>query len=201
MTARQASAVVAEMDPALAKAYERHGPVSYGPKIRATDRFGRLARSIVGQQVSTKAARSIWSRVENSLTSVTPETILATGPKKLRSLGISNAKCASLLDLGDAVASGELRLDTLGHYSDHRVTEELTKIRGIGPWTADMFLIFVLQRLDIWPVGDLGVRKGYAAVFDLGEVPGPDVLQPLGDRFRPYRSIVASYCWRALDSD
>jgi 3-methyladenine DNA glycosylase/8-oxoguanine DNA glycosylase len=117
----------------------------------------------------------------------------------MRAAGLSGAKAASILDLAQRVDAGLLDLTTLGRLSDAAVTEALTRVRGIGPWTADMFLIFALRRLDIWPTGDLGVRVGFGRAFALPETPTAPQLAPLGDPFRPYRSVLAWYCWRAVE--
>ena len=105
-----------------------------------------------------------------------------------------------MLDLADKVASGEVRLDNIARQSDEEIVRRLVVVRGIGRWTAEMFLIFQLHRLDVWPVDDYGVRKGYALAYDMPELPKPKELELLGKRFRPYRSVAAWYCWRAVDT-
>src|SRR5262249_34748976 len=115
--------------------------------------------------------------------------------------GLSGAKTASLLDLAAKVDDGTVRLDRVGRLSDDAVIQQLVTVRGIGPWTADMFLIFTLHRLDVWPVGDYGVRVGYSRAYGLSEVPTARELAPLGDRFRPYRTYAAWYCWRVAGTE
>jgi 3-methyladenine DNA glycosylase/8-oxoguanine DNA glycosylase len=131
----------------------------------------------------------------------TPEAVLALGPEPLRGAGFSGAKTASLLDLAAKVDDGTVRLDRIGRLSDDDVVRELVAVRGIGPWTAEMFLIFTLHRLDVWPIGDYGVRVGYAKAFGLPEVPTARELAPLGDRFRPYRTYATWYCWRVAGTE
>src|SRR5206468_1286737 len=127
----------------------------------------------------------------------TPEGVEAAGYDALRGAGLSNAKALSLLDLAMKVADGSVRLERIGRRSDEAIVAELVQVRGIGPWTAEMFLIFTLQRLDVWPAGDYGVRVGYARAYELPELPSAKELVALGDPFRPYRTIAAWYCWRA----
>lgn len=196
-----ATEILATRDPVVAHLRDVHGPLRLGRKPRVDERFEWLAESIAYQQLSGKAAATIWSRVEEVLGgAVAPEAILATGEERLRSAGLSGAKARSLLDLADRTAAGELDLAGAGRLDDEAVIEHLVTVRGIGRWTAEMFLIFALRRLDVWPIDDLGVRKGYAAAFGLGDTPSPKALAPLGDPYRPYRSVVSLYCWRELDT-
>ena len=120
-------------------------------------------------------------------------------PVVLREAGLSGAKVLSVLDLTARCVDGRLELDRLGRMSDAGVVDTLSSVRGIGPWSAQMFLMHELGRLDVWPTGDLGVRAGYARAFSLRSVPTPGRLEELGERFRPYRSVAAWYCWRAAD--
>ena len=113
---------------------------------------------------------------------------------------MSGNKTASIRDLAEKVLAGDVELDRVAKLSDDEIVEELTLVRGIGRWTAEMFLMFQLGRLDVWPVDDLGVRKGYAVIHDLPDMPTAKVLEPLGEPFRPYRSLAAWYCWRAADT-
>jgi DNA-3-methyladenine glycosylase II len=129
---------------------------------------------------------------------MTPETMLALPEAALRSAGLSGAKAASVRDLAQKVLDGTVPLDRIGRVSDDEVVRRLSAVRGIGPWTAEMFLIFQLRREDVWPVLDYGVQKGYATAFGLDHVPTPKELRPLGDRFRPYRTVAAWYCWRTV---
>jgi DNA-3-methyladenine glycosylase II len=185
----------------VAKLRATHGPVHLGRRPPVVDRFRWLAQSIAYQQLSGRAATTIWSRVEDLLGgSVTPGAILAAGEQSLRAAGLSRAKAASLLDLSDRATDGALDLRAMGRLDDEAVIDRLVAVRGIGRWTAEMFLIFALHRLDVWPVDDLGVRKGYARAFGLADTPSARDLVPLGDPFRPYRTVVALYCWRDLET-
>ena len=130
---------------------------------------------------------------------MTPEAVLAAPPELLSSCGLSRAKSASIRDLADKVACGDVTLDRIGRLSDDQVVDHLTQVRGIGPWTAQMFLMSTLGRLDVWPIGDYGVRAGFGRAWGLAEIPTPGQLHGLGEPFRPYRSLVAWYCWRAVD--
>jgi DNA-3-methyladenine glycosylase II len=191
---------LAACDPALAGLIERHGPPPARRRIPTAERFDRLAGNIVYQQLAGKAAASIHGRMIGALGGeVTADRVLATPEPALRACGLSGAKTASLLDLADKVATGEVALDRIGRLSDAEVVAHLTVVRGIGPWTAQMFLMSTLGRLDVWPIGDYGVRAGYAKAWSLDDIPDPKVLDTLGEPFRPYRSLVAWYCWRAAD--
>lgn len=162
--------------------------------------FEALARAICFQQLSGKAAATIYGRFEGVVGgSVSPEAVLATSVEVLRSAGLSAAKAASIVDLAEKVADGTVPLEGAARLSDDDLVERLMVVRGIGRWTAEMFLMFHLRRLDVWPVDDLGVRKGYARAYGLAEMPAPKQLMALGDAFRPYRSVAAWYCWRACE--
>jgi DNA-3-methyladenine glycosylase II len=153
----------------------------------------------VFQQLATRAAAAIHGRFVEAIGGVvTPEAILATSPEVLRASGLSNAKTTSLVDLATRVADGSVPLEGIEALSDDAIVERLTAVRGIGRWTAEMFLLFELRRPDVWPVDDLGVRHGWSLIHELPETIGPKVLQLEGDRFRPYRSVVALYCWHAV---
>jgi 3-methyladenine DNA glycosylase/8-oxoguanine DNA glycosylase len=170
--------------------------------VPANRRFEQLAESIAYQQLAGKAAATIWGRVR-ALYPAGPldaVAVLETPEADLRAAGLSGAKTAALLDLAHHVASDELPLAHAGRLSDDVIMEELVAVRGIGPWTAQMFLLFTLQRLDVWPTGDLGVRSGYGVAYGHGEPPAPKQLDPLGEPFRPYRSVAAWYCWRVLET-
>ena len=193
-------AELAACDPVLAGLVERYGPPPARQRTPTAERFDRLAGTIVYQQLAGKAAASIHGRMIDALGGeVTAERVLAVPEPALRACGLSGAKTASLLDLADKVASGEVALGRIGRLSDAEVVAHLTVVRGIGPWTAQMFLMGTLSRLDVWPIGDYGVRAGYAKAWSLANIPDPKVLDVLGEPFRPYRSLVAWYCWRAAD--
>lgn len=196
----QATASLRERDPVLAGLIDRHGPPPPRRRVPAVRRFANLAEMIVYQQLAGKAAASIHGRFVLALGgAVRPEAVLAASPELLSSCGLSGAKSASIRDLADKVMSGEVELDRIGRLTDDQVVEHLTRVRGIGPWTAQMFLMSTLGRLDVWPVGDFGVRAGFGRAWGLGEIPAPKELVELGEPFRPYRSLVAWYCWQVAD--
>jgi len=196
---QQASLALAELDPMMAKMVGHHGPCVLEGRRKGRTRFEQLAEAIAYQQLAGKAAEAIWRRVRGVVDGpFTPSAVLAAGPEPFRSAGFSNAKTQSLLDLALRIDEGSVRLDRIGRLSDDEVVAHLVPVRGIGPWTAHMFLIFTLRRLDVWPVGDYGVRAGYASIYGLPELPTPQELLALGERFKPYRTIAAWYCWRAV---
>lgn len=194
---------LAGRDPVLARLIAETGPCTLRTSRRAgrLGHFEELARSIVYQQLAGKAAAAIWSRVRALVDGhFEPEAILALDEPTLRGAGLSGNKARSLTDLADRVARGDVHLDRVARMKDEDVVAELSRVRGIGRWTAEMFLMFQLGRLDVWPTGDLGVRKGYALAWGHEELPTPAALEELGEPFRPYRSIAAWYCWRAVDT-
>ena len=199
-THRDASTQLAALHPVMAELVATFGPCRLGTKPAATARFETLANAIVSQQLAGAAANTIWRRLQAGVgPSFTAAAVCATPPDVLRAAGLSAAKAASIIDLAQKVESGALDLSVLGRLPDEGVTAALTQVRGIGPWTADMFMIFALRRLDVWPTGDLGVRVGFGRAFSLPETPTALQLAPLGDPFRPYRSVLAWYCWRAVE--
>jgi 3-methyladenine DNA glycosylase/8-oxoguanine DNA glycosylase len=157
-------------------------------------------RAICFQQRAGRAATTIHGRFVDQLEGdVTPARVLELEDESFRIAGLSRNKQASILDLAAHVDDGRVQLAHIGRRTDEVIIEQLTAVRGIGRWTVEMFLMFRLGRLDVWPTGDLGVRRGFARMFDLGADPTPKVLAELGEPFRPYRSVVAWYCWRAAD--
>jgi DNA-3-methyladenine glycosylase II len=194
------SADLAGRDPVLAALIERYGPYRLPSAPRADRRFAALVQSITYQQLAGRAAEAIHGRLVAALGGdVTPTAVLALSEDELRACGLSGAKAASVRDLALKVDSGQVALERIGRMTDEDVVEHLIRVRGIGRWTAEMFLMFSLRRLDVWPVGDYGVRAGYAAAWGLAELPTPRGLEELGEPFRPYRSVVAWYCWRAVE--
>ena len=163
--------------------------------------FAALVRSVLYQQLAGAAAATIHGRLIALLEDeVTPERVLSVPPESLRAVGLSGNKAASITDLAVKVLDGTVVLDPRGlsREPDEEVIVRLTTVRGIGRWTAEMFLMFQLRRLDVWPVGDLGVRKGFGLAHGIA-MPGAKELGPLGDQYRPYRSVAAWYCWRACE--
>jgi 3-methyladenine DNA glycosylase/8-oxoguanine DNA glycosylase len=196
-----ATRALAALDPVMADLIAVHGPLRLRPQTAVNERFRAIARAIAYQQLAGKAAAAIWGRTM-ALTGDAPfdaASVLALDDAQLRGAGLSGAKVAALRDLALQVDTGTVRLDGLGRMTNDEVVAELTKVRGIGPWTAHMFLMFDLRRADVWPTGDFGVRNGYRIAYDLPELPEPRELDALGERFRPFRSVAAWYCWRAVD--
>jgi 3-methyladenine DNA glycosylase/8-oxoguanine DNA glycosylase len=190
---------LATTDPRFAALIETVGP----PDLREprSSAFEALARSIVFQQLAGAAATTIWNRFRALVKGrLTPDEVLLLGDDELRGAGLSGSKAAAIRDLAMKSVDGSVPLRNLWRLSDDEVVERLVVVRGIGPWTAQMFLMFQLRRPDVWPVGDLGVRKGYQLVFELPEMPTPDELAEHGEPFKPYRSAAAWYMWRAVDT-
>ncbi len=180
---------------------EAHGFPDLTRGRRTPSHFAALARAVCFQQLAGRAASAIHSRFVDLVGGrPTPEAVLAVSEDDLRGAGLSGAKAASIRDLAEKSIDGTVRLSRVSRLGDEAVVEELTRVRGIGEWTAQMFLMFQLGRLDVWPAGDLGVRNGWTRLYGLGETPSARDLVPLGDPHRPYRSLVAWYCWRAVDT-
>jgi 3-methyladenine DNA glycosylase/8-oxoguanine DNA glycosylase len=189
---------VAGRDPVLANLVNIVGPIEHRPRS-ADGPFGSLVRAIVFQQLAGRAAQAIHGRVVAAIGgNVTPEALAGASDEALRAAGLSANKLASLRDLSAKVLDGTVVLDARTRLSDDEIVARLTTVRGIGRWTAEMYLMFELRRLDVWPVDDLGVRQGYGLVWKLDPPPTAKELAPLGDRFRPYRSVLARYCWAAV---
>jgi DNA-3-methyladenine glycosylase II len=189
---------VAARDPLLAHLVALVGPIAHRPRDRDGP-FGALVRAIVFQQLAGRAAQAIHQRVRATVDGgLTPDALAAVPDEALRAAGLSAAKLASLRDLSAKVLDGTVVFDGSSRLSDDDIIARLVTVRGIGRWTAEMYLIFELRRLDVWPVDDLGVRQGYSLAFGLESPPSARELAPLGDRFRPYRSVVARYCWEAV---
>ena len=185
-------------DPSFGPLVEEVGPVRLRPP--RGEPFGSLVSAITYQQLAGAAALTIHDRVVEVLHhDVRPATVLAADPQDLRGAGLSAAKLAAVRDLAEKVSAGEVVLEGFDSASDDEIRERLTRVRGIGPWTADMFLMFDLRRPDVWPVGDLGVRNGLARVLDLAEPPTPAEARLIGTGYRPWRSALAWYCWRAVE--
>jgi 3-methyladenine DNA glycosylase/8-oxoguanine DNA glycosylase len=182
----------------LADLVERVGPIRHRPRD-PDGPFGALVRAIVFQQLAGRAAQAIYGRVRAVVgDTLSPEALDAVSDADLRAAGLSGNKLASLRDLSAKVIDGTVVLSRTSRRSDEELIERLTAVRGIGRWTAEMYLMFQLRRLDVWPVDDLGVRQGYGLAWKIDPPPTAKELDPLGDRFRPYRSIVARYCWAAV---
>ncbi|MFZ1994542.1 MAG: DNA-3-methyladenine glycosylase [Solirubrobacteraceae bacterium] len=190
-------------DPVLRALIDEIGVESLGDRRigRPRDHYGALVRTIVGQQLSTRAARAIYERLTQRFggRAPTPEEILADDPDELRSsAGLSHAKVRYLRSLAEHVLDGSLELATLGRLSDDEVTAELTAINGIGRWSADMFLMFHLQRPDVLPVGDLGIRKAFEVVYGLPALPESEEMERIAEPWRPHRTVACLFLWRSL---
>jgi DNA-3-methyladenine glycosylase II len=191
---------VARRDKVMAGLMRRIGPFRL-PKP-TTDHFAALAESILYQQLAGAAAAAIHRRFVALFDGdLSPKAVLALRPKKLRAVGLSGNKAASIRDLAAKVADGTVPLKQIGRFSDEEIITRLSVVRGIGRWTAEMFLIFQLRRLDVWPVNDYGVRKGYSLAYGLRDLLTPKKLQVKGERFRPYRTVAAWYCWQAVHEE
>jgi DNA-3-methyladenine glycosylase II len=191
-------------DPKLAAVMERFGPLDPARDRRASrpDAYTALARAICGQQLSTKAAATIWGRVEELFGGEVPapDQVLAVDPQELRDAGLSWSKVSYFRDLAERVRDGELDLERLPQASDEEVIAELTEIKGIGRWTAEMFLIFHLGRPDVLSAGDLGIRKGAQLAHGLEELPTAAELELIGQEWSPHRTLACLYLWRSLDN-
>ncbi|HMC08110.1 MAG TPA: DNA-3-methyladenine glycosylase 2 family protein [Actinomycetota bacterium] len=194
-----AAAELARRDPVMARLQAAAGPFRLRPPLDS--HFAALVRSITYQQLAGAAASAIHGRLVAALgDGVTPEAVLAAPEETLRGAGLSAAKAASIRDLAAKTLDGTVVLDPrrIAREPDEKVIARLSTVRGIGRWTAEMFLLFQLRRLDVWPVDDLGVRRGYGLAYQI-PTPEPRRLEALGEAFRPYRSVAAWYCWRAVE--
>jgi DNA-3-methyladenine glycosylase II len=190
---------LARRDPVLRAIMRQAGPAPIG-KRRSRTNFEALARAIVFQQLAGKAAAAIYGRFENLFDGVGPsaEGVTRLSYESMRSVGLSNAKVLALQDLAAKTLDGTVPRRGISKLDDEEIIERLSAVRGIGRWTAEMFLLFQLGRPDVWPVDDLGVRNGYRIAYELPSMPTAKELAPLGDRFKPYRSYAAWYCWQAV---
>jgi DNA-3-methyladenine glycosylase II len=209
MSAQKAAAArraLAKNDPTMAALIERIGKIDLEERLRRRDEerpadaYGALLRSIVGQQVSTKAARAIYNRVLDLFGGKTPspKKLLAVSAEELRGAGLSGRKVEYIRDLAQHVLDGELELDRLGELDDERVIEEIVAVRGLGRWTAEMFLLFHLERPDVLSGGDLGIRKAIQVEYGLEEMPTPTRVLEIGEPWRPHRSLASLYLWESL---
>jgi DNA-3-methyladenine glycosylase II len=201
----QAIAHLRAADPVLRALIERVGPDGLGdPRAgRPADHYGALVRSIVGQQLSTRAARAIYQRLTERFggRTPTPREVLDDDPELLRAAaGLSRAKVSFLRSLAEHVLEGTLELERLDELADEQVIAELTAVRGLGTWSAHMFLMFHLRRPDVLPVGDLGIRRAVMRAYALEQLPGPAELEAIAAAWRPQRTLACLYLWRSLDA-
>jgi DNA-3-methyladenine glycosylase II len=191
-------------DPVMERLIEEHGAVVRRDlrRERPGDAYGALLRSIVGQQLSTKAARTIYGRMLDLFGghAPTPVQLLAADPDEIRAAGLSRPKIQYLRDLAQHVEDGELELDRLDDLPDEEVIEQLTAVKGIGEWSAHMFLMFHLGRPDVLPVGDQGIRRAIQVQYGLRKPPDPKRLEKLARPWRPYRTLACLYLWSSLDN-
>lgn len=205
MSAKARKALAAS-DPTMAALIERVGKIDIATRLRRrkeerpNDAYGALLRAIIGQQLSTKAARTIYLRVLDLFggTTPSPEQLLEASEEDLRACGLSGRKTEYVRDLASHVISGELELDRLDQLSDEQVIEEIVAVRGLGQWTAEMFLLFHLERPDVLSGGDLGIRKAIQIEYGLDEMPPPKRVIEIGEPWRPYRSLASLYLWESL---
>jgi DNA-3-methyladenine glycosylase II len=187
------------LDKRFTSVIERSELCDIGTTNPERSHFESLVSSVISQQLATAAARTIKQRFVLECGKVTPKNVAAMDLEQMRGAGLSGAKSKTIQGLAEAALSKEVDFKNLHEMSDEDVYRDLTKLWGIGPWTVDMFMMFQLGRLDIWPTGDLGVRRGWEKIHKLKEEITPEDLGKKGEKFRPHRSIVAWYCWRALD--
>jgi DNA-3-methyladenine glycosylase II len=188
-------------DPVMAALVERIGPLDHAARRRGRpdDAYGSLVRTIVGQQLSTKAARTIYARLVALFGDRLPAPVelLTAEDEALRGVGLSRQKTAYLRDLAARVHGGELELHTLHELSDEEVSEKITGVKGLGRWSADMFLMFHLRRPDVLPVGDLGIRRAVEREYGLPHLPDADLLRSLAGPWRPQRTLACLYLWES----
>ena len=200
----KALAVLREADPVMARLVDEHGAVVRRDlrRERPGDAYGTLVRSIVGQQLSTKAAATIYGRVLELFEGHTPapRQLLKVDPDRLRAAGLSRAKVVYLRDLAQHVEDGALELELLPELPDEEVADQLTAIKGLGRWTADMFLMFHLGRPDILPVGDQGIRRAIQVEYGLRKLPDAKRMRKIARPWHPYRTLACLYLWSSLDN-
>jgi DNA-3-methyladenine glycosylase II len=195
---QQAIRHLRKADPVMRDVIRKAGPFTMQ---RHRNRFRALVFSILGQQISGKAAASIRARLIEYLKpdQISPQSIARLTPEELRSVGLSGQKASYVLDLATRVADGTLRLDRVARMSDEAVIEALVQVKGIGVWTAQMFLIFSLGRLDVFPHDDLGVRSAIRNLYGLDELPNKEISHKIATPWRPYATVASWYCWRSLE--
>jgi DNA-3-methyladenine glycosylase II len=192
-----AAAHIIKTDPAFRRIVDTSPAMTLRPE--AGSAFESLLSAIVSQQLAGAAARTIHGRLIAALGGepIAPETVLATNPETMRAAGLSANKLAAIIDLAAKFVDRTVPTDDLEGLSDDEIVARLVTVRGVGRWTAEMFLLFQLRRPDVWPVDDLGVRNGWARIHEMVAAPPAKALMALGDGFRPFRSTAAWYCWRA----
>jgi DNA-3-methyladenine glycosylase II len=193
---QQASLELARIDPVMRGLVEAHAGAAL---VSRGDPFATLVRSIIGQQISVKAADSVWTRLRAAVPALKPKAILASAPEALRACGLSARKVEYIVDLAGHFANGQIHTRRWPRMSDVEIVAELTAVRGIGVWTVEMFLIFNLLRPDVFPLDDIGLQKAVAMHYLAGARPERRELVRIGERWRPWRSVATWYLWRSLD--
>jgi len=191
---------ISARDARLAKVIAAHPLCTIGRNPKPVTHFEALVESVISQQLAVKAADTIYARVKALARGrMVPGRIAQISEADMRAAGVSGAKFKTIQGLADAALSKRININKLHEIEDDQsIFDQLTSLWGIGPWTVDMFMMHQLGRLDIWPTGDLGVRRGWEKIYGLTEEIEPSALDKKGEKFRPYRSVVAWYCWRAL---
>ena len=187
---------LARRDPVMAAIIRRHPRVHLVPRGAP---FHTLARAIVGQQISVAAAQSVWNKFGLLVSVVSPEEVLKAKTRELRACGLSERKCEYISDLAQRFADGKVHVHKWPAMSDEEVIEDLIQVRGIGRWTAEMFLMFNLLRPDVFPLGDLGLQKGLRVAYHGGRKISLKTMRSRGETLRPWRSVATWYLWRSLD--
>lgn len=191
---------ISSRDARFARVIAAHPLCTVGRNPKPVTHFEALVESVISQQLAVKAADTIYGRVKDLAKGrVIPSRIADISETDMRAAGVSGAKFKTIQGLADAAITKKIKINSLHEIDDDQlIFDQLTNLWGIGPWTVDMFMMHQLGRLDIWPTGDLGVRRGWERIYALTEEIEPKVLEKKGEKFRPYRSVVAWYCWRAL---
>jgi len=198
---KRAVAQICETDPKFIPIVEASPLCPIGGAESQSSHFESLVESVISQQLAVRAADTIHARlVALAGGKITPARIAKLEQDELRSAGLSGAKAKTIQGLSSAALSRQVDINKLHLLDDEMVSEQLNSLWGIGPWTVDMFMMFQLGRLDTWPTGDLGVRRGWEKIHRLKEQIEPKKLHLRGEKFRPHRSVVAWYCWRAVES-
>ncbi len=197
---RKITREISARDKRMAKIINSHPLCTIGRNPKPVTHFEALVESVISQQLAVKAAETIFLRVKTLVGGkIVPSRIAAISESEMRAAGVSGAKFKSINGLADASITKKIKINKLHEIEDDKVIfDQLTSLWGIGPWTVDMFMMFQLGRLDIWPTGDLGVRRGWEKIYALKDEITPAELEKKGSKFTPYRSVVAWYCWRAL---
>ena len=171
-----------------------------GPQLQSrSDAFMTLARSIVGQQISVQAAESVWQKLLESVGSLGPATIVRMDPSKLRACGLSSKKSTYLIDLAEHFLDGSLEIERWGDHDDEQLIAELTRVKGIGRWTAEMFLIFFMMRPNILPVDDIGLQRAMSLHYNNGKPLSKLKMRQISNEWQPWRTVATCYLWRSLD--